>query len=246
MNTSKQNRRLKSLWYKKDIKGWIDYKFKIGRYPKLTTNDSDNFKEDMLTWNKQFTHEETQLKHYEDWNPYCCNNKIPCRSGAMNRMEKTQDGWKCIFCGLVIGKHLFRLPDNNRDIVIASWDNYEGRPITFRKSTRGCNTNIGRGIKYSLQDEFDINRHYIIRTRKNEMKWLERQVRFNLKGNDQDYINQWVPIGNKDRHNHVSGGNTNDEFDMPEKNVFKISNGRNKLENLDWVERTRGIPDKEV
>ena len=47
MNKAKQDRRLKSLWYKKDIKGWIDFKQKIGRYPKGSTSDSDIFKEDI-------------------------------------------------------------------------------------------------------------------------------------------------------------------------------------------------------
>ena len=136
MNNAKKDRRLKSLWYKKDLNGWVNFKFKIKRYPekniKLLTL-SNSFQEDMLVWNNRFTHEETQLKQYKDWNPYCCNEHESCSSRAWDRMEKTENGWDCPFCGMSLGKHLARIPKHIKPYIIQDWNKYSGRPNIYNK-----------------------------------------------------------------------------------------------------------------
>lgn len=191
MNKAKQDRRLKSLWYKKDITGWIDFKQKIGRYPKGTTSDSDIFKEDMLIWNQQFTHEETQLKNYKDWHPYCCNNR-PCRSGAMDRMRKTENGWECEFCGMIIGKHLFRISNNYKPFVITGWNNYSGRPHMFIKTVLSS-CGLGRGMIKNIQTAMDVNRYHILEGRKKFLADKAKLERHYKKQAEQDYLNVWVP-----------------------------------------------------
>lgn len=128
MNNSKIDRRLRSLWYKKDIKGWIEFKLKMGRFSKGLTSDSEIFMKQMEIWNMQFTHEEERGKHHAYWNPYCCSNE-QCSSGVMDRMEETPFGWRCTYCGLNIGKHLYRIPDKSKEIKILGWNNYDGLPI---------------------------------------------------------------------------------------------------------------------
>lgn len=144
MNNAKKDRRLRSLWYKKEIDKWVNFKYKIGRYPKNFNFNNEAYKEDMLIWNSQYTHEEEQNKHYKDWNPYCCNTLEVCNSRAWDRMEKTKDGWFCTFCGLKIGKHLARIPYHTKPYIISGWDNYAGRPAMLFKSVLSSsgNTNI--------------------------------------------------------------------------------------------------------
>lgn len=128
MNNSKQTRRLKNLWYKRDFKKWIEFKEKLGRYPKGTKSTSEIFLLDSTIWNTRYTHEEEQLKHYADWNPYCCNMESSCNSRAWDRMVKIDNGWKCEFCGMVIGKHLFRIIANPDFTIASGFDNYRGTP----------------------------------------------------------------------------------------------------------------------
>lgn len=127
MNKSKQNRRLKSLWYKRDFKKWIQFKEKIGRYPKGTKSTDKIFLIDSAIWNTRFTHEEEINTHYPDWNPYCCNLESSCSSRAWDRMTKTENGWKCSHCGLIIGKHLFRILDE-RTLILkpGNFHNFRG------------------------------------------------------------------------------------------------------------------------
>lgn len=52
-----------------------------------------------------------------NWRPHCKQTQIPCTSG-LHRMDKTDYGFRCRFCGNVIGFHLERLSDsplNNPD-----------------------------------------------------------------------------------------------------------------------------------
>lgn len=128
MNNSKANRRLRSLWYKKDIVAWIDLKYKLKRYPEDTTANDSLFKMDMSVWNSRFTHEEIQLLQYKDWQPYCCNELAPCASRAWDRMEKKSYGWYCPFCGLKLGKHLYRIYPELVDKELGTWNNYRGLP----------------------------------------------------------------------------------------------------------------------
>lgn len=48
---------------------------------------------------------------YEDWRPYCAQQQVPCNS-RLNRMDKTDYGFRCRFCGNVIGFHLKRLKES--------------------------------------------------------------------------------------------------------------------------------------
>lgn len=76
MKNSKINKRLRSLWYKKDITGWITFKFKYGRYPSDMSTEDIGFKEEMLVWDIQLTHvdvnEEATLTKVElgNWDNY--------------------------------------------------------------------------------------------------------------------------------------------------------------------------------
>lgn len=127
MNKSKQNRRLKSLWYKRDFDKWIKFKEKTGRYPKGTKSIDKIFLIDSAIWNTRFTHEEEINRHYPDWNPYCCNMESYCSSRAWDRMTKTENGWKCSHCGLIIGKHLYRILDE-RTVILkpGNFHNFRG------------------------------------------------------------------------------------------------------------------------
>lgn len=227
MNKAKQDRRLRSLWYKKDIDGWFQFKLKIGRYPKNFRFDNPIFKEDMLIWNEQFTHEETQLKNYPDWNPYCCNEIEPCNSRAWDRMKKTDDGWVCDFCGMKIGKHLARIPNNYQPFAIAGWDNYNGTPYKFVKSNiKSDSKEVGRGINFGIKDIMKINRYSILEMRKEIVKDKHKMQRNfkHLNSFEQEYLNVWEPQKTSERHTENSGGNRRDEeFVMPKENVFSIS-----------------------
>lgn len=236
MNKAKQDRRLKSLWYKKDLDGWFQFKLKIGRYPKNLKFDNSAFKEDMLIWNEQFTHEETQLKNYPDWNPYCCNEIEPCNSRAWDRMEKTEDGWVCGFCNMKIGKHLSRIPNSYKPFVITGWNNYAGRPHMFIKTVlSSCGTDIGRGMVKDIKTIMDVNRYHILEGRKEFLRDKNRMQRSMKHQNllERKYFNSEK---SSERHTENSGGNERDEvFIMPKENVFKIGGKNNKLENLEWV-----------
>lgn len=131
MNHSKQNRKLKSFWYKKDIGGWVKFIYKIGRL-KVGRDDSI-FRGHMTVWNTQFTHEDILKKHYDGWKPYCCSD-IPCKSRAWDRMERTDFGWECPFCKTIAGKHLFAIKRTSYGPVrfAKGWDNYYGIPKTDR------------------------------------------------------------------------------------------------------------------
>jgi hypothetical protein len=102
---------LRNAWESRDIVKWITIKEELGKYNKELGREDPNFLKDMSLFNTRFTHKEEQDKHYEDWSPYCCSDK-PCRSSAMDRMEKTDYGWYCSFCKTSIGKHLYRLDVN--------------------------------------------------------------------------------------------------------------------------------------
>ena len=126
MNNGKANRRLRNLWYKKDLVSWIDLKVKLKRYPKNTEAHDAVFKLEMSIWNSRFTHEEIQLQHYKDWHPYCCNELAPCDSRAWDRMEMKSYGWYCPFCGLKLGKHLYRIYPAYNGKELGTWSNYNG------------------------------------------------------------------------------------------------------------------------
>ncbi len=128
MNNGKANRRLRNLWYKKDLVGWIDLKVKLKRYPKNTEANDVVFKLDMTIWNSRFTHEEIQLTHYKDWHPYCCNELTPCASRAWDRMEIKSYGWYCPFCGMKLGKHLHRIYPAYDRRELDKWNNHMGLP----------------------------------------------------------------------------------------------------------------------
>ena len=80
----------------------------------------------MSIWNSRFTHEEIQLRHYKDWHPYCCNKLTPCASSAWDRMEMKPYGWYCPFCGMKLGKHLYRIYPAYDDRELDTWSNYNG------------------------------------------------------------------------------------------------------------------------
>ncbi len=128
MNNGKANRRLRNLWYKKDLVGWIDLKVKLKRYPKNTEARDSISKLDMSIWNSRFTHEEIQLLHYKDWHPYCCNKLAPCASRAWDRMEMKSYGWYCPFCGMKLGKHLHRIYPAYDGREKDKWNNRMGLP----------------------------------------------------------------------------------------------------------------------
>ena len=129
MNNAKAKRKLRGYWIKGDIKGWIDQKYRMKHYTKETKNNTKHFNIDMAIWNERFTHEKTQAKHYTDWNPFCCNSTEPCVS--MNRMEKTDDGWKCNSCGLKIGKHLYRIGNIKVVCLLSRFIKENGRPLAL-------------------------------------------------------------------------------------------------------------------
>ena len=131
MNRSKQNRRLRGFWYKKDLDGWVNFKIKIGRYNNFVNANHNEYKIDMDVWNTQFTHEDSQ--HYKDWDPYCCNEIEPCNSSVFERMSKTDYGWKCNKCGLKIGRHLARVTGNKENEITDGWDKNAGRLRIFQK-----------------------------------------------------------------------------------------------------------------
>jgi hypothetical protein len=126
MNNSKANRRLRNLWYKKDLVAWIDLKVKLKRYPKNTEANDVAFKLDMTIWNYRYTHEEIQLLHYKDWHPYCCNELTPCASRAWDRMVRTNYGWYCPFCRMKLGKHLHRILPAYDGRELDTWNNHMG------------------------------------------------------------------------------------------------------------------------
>lgn len=126
MNNGKANRRLRNLWYKKDLVGWIDLKVKVKRYPKNTEAHDAIFKLEMSIWNSRFTHEEIQLQQYKDWHPYCCNELTPCASRAWDRMEMKSYGWYCPFCGMKLGKHLHRIYPAYDGREVGTWSNQRG------------------------------------------------------------------------------------------------------------------------
>lgn len=127
VNYSKRNKKLKSFWYKKDIKGWIKFMNRINRF--YGDRADSIFKKAMTVWNTQFTHEDILREHYEGWKPYCCSN-IPCKSGDLDRMVRTDFGWECPFCKTIIGKHLYAIKKTSYGPIrfTGGWDNWAGIP----------------------------------------------------------------------------------------------------------------------
>ena len=153
MKNSKINRRLKSLWYKKDLVGWIDFKVKVGKYPINVNTVSIEFKRDMSIWNKRFIHKDFQ--HYENWQPYCCNDITACSSSAFDRMSRTVYGWRCKKCDLIIGKHLRRI-NAFTEYTIKGWSNKEGRPRCLIQGDEDNNK-----IHFPLENLFDNDDIYV-------------------------------------------------------------------------------------
>lgn len=46
----------------------------------------------------------------------------------MDRMERTDDGWKCNSCGLKIGKHLYRIGNIKVIGLLSQFNKEAGRP----------------------------------------------------------------------------------------------------------------------
>lgn len=115
-NVKEKMNKVNQAWIDKDIVTWINVKDSLGFYSKDLGSECPEFLKDMSYWNTRYTHEETQDKHYKDWNPYCCSNK-PCKSSAFDRMYKTDYGWECEYCKTKIGKHLYRIDTELYDKV---------------------------------------------------------------------------------------------------------------------------------
>ncbi len=48
---------------------------------------------------------------YDDWKPYCVQSHIPCGS-RLNRMVKMPYGFRCLYCGNMIGWNGHRLKES--------------------------------------------------------------------------------------------------------------------------------------
>jgi hypothetical protein len=52
---------------------------------------------------------------YDGWQPYCTQTQVPCKSG-LYRMDKMLYGFRCSFCGNMIGFNLQRLNESPLNI----------------------------------------------------------------------------------------------------------------------------------
>lgn len=182
MNNSKKNRRLKSLWYKKEIDKWTMFKLKIKRYcDKKLVNDI-NFLYDMIVWNKK-VNSELEIKYC----PKCKDVEFLV----------SIDRYVCPKCNLTLGKHLRMIPSNfNSEYVISGWNNYQGRPEIFTLNTFIKNNKniLGRDTAKSIGVIFAINKKFLLENRKRMNKWEAKKLRnLNRCDFEQDYINVWVP-----------------------------------------------------
>lgn len=48
---------------------------------------------------------------YDGWRPYCTQSQVPCKSG-LHRMDRMPYGFRCAFCGNMIGFNLHRLKES--------------------------------------------------------------------------------------------------------------------------------------